>query len=452
MSVALRTPLVLPRVPPPEEGGVAPHLRLQPHDETAWRLAEGLQRLDVPLPGPISGMRAREMRASGMAASGVIAALLKAYFRGSAPVQSLHLTAVGEGPMAEMIAHLNDEESRAGEAPSYVYVTCEMAGLVDVYPLRSELVGAIGEAGVAGLLRQVSRALDPLMPTWGPSETWEHVRMVHWMGWDDESERLEEARCDLAQTRGVDEADVPIEDAREALEGYVLTSRVLAERVPGVYDYNGGKTSKEALRASGLPRVEALLEAAERCRARTEALDEGFGFKHGGYYDELCIPWTLVLDVEDKTRSGTLTTELFDEQTTMDLQSGFAPAPCLLLSVDPSRAASMERFLTFLRRLRETHEACRTLVERLDPAAFPVENQRPEEPAPTSAPAPRAARLVPAAFLSKAARGEEAAGGQRRRSISLREDCCAAGRAARQLSAAGGQALPFPRTAIGALV
>jgi hypothetical protein len=322
-----------------------------------------------------------------------------------------------------------------------IEVTRWRAAVIYIKPIWQRLKDEHGAETAARLIGYLEVALHEIMPVWGPSTTWSYVRDMHWMGYEDERERREEVRHDLAHTQDCEPEDVPDNLIEEALSEYVVTYDYVADHIPEAFrPWNPTvEDLREALeeRPESLsPLTRAVLRVASACNAYGEEAASHHPVSHSiGYQYEHMMPFALLFDIEDgaDTTGPTLSVELFDEEAQHGFQSGHAEGPITHFFVCPSDPDSLAAFTSYMESLRRGLALAHLLIGLI--ATEPLSYDHTGEPEQTRSHAATPAPLLPERFVQ-----------------ALEDDLGAASKAVHHLTRRGARADSLPGRAVPAIV
>jgi hypothetical protein len=199
----------------------------------------------------------------------------------------------------------------------------------------------------------------PLMPAFTPELCRHHIEWLHWGGWEDAEELLEQARQDLAYSRGVEGDSLSEGDVQAYADSHYFTpNRVNAlldphYQQPQVLPLEEVEAlSQQHALHNTLQTTRCLMTLRELEKALPERSrhidDEGDGYPPFGAL--ISLPHDAETD---------LVGEIYEEYAQMVWQSGEFD-PVYALAFDPDDASSLETLkaaLTTSRRILETTNA-----------------------------------------------------------------------------------------------
>ena len=362
------TYLPLPRLTPFPGGGPALLLRSTSGStlDHLARLAEALCRRGyangADLPAEASDVRLR------LQLAGTIQATL--------PNMQLHLVRQGakdsDEPAYTQRTSKGDYEPI--QEPLIAYLTCGPAWVVDAGAFRTRTEARLGEHATGALLGRIAQTVGGLMPVWDSTVAYDYICECHWYGLSDDSERLSEARWEMAASHDTSPEEITDDEARDFLEGQLWTTPVVDEHLPPAY-----RTRRDRFRTGDDEEAAALLAAVRQCKTRTSRLQRLYdAWIKPSNYDEFFTPYPLVVTLGEEEGRPNLEVETFDEEMNRYAECGYQPGPILGIGVDPATRGSVTRFIRFLGDVSRAGEACLALLRMIDPEALRAEDARRE--------------------------------------------------------------------------
>ena len=393
---ALRTPFVLPEVPPrpeppsdaeniPADGEEDVHpagqYHLAPNASMAGQLAEAIEERLLNGNAPDLASLPPGTR---------LPLALQHVLDSTPPNLYLHLSGIDEA-VNDVACGFEEQGRLEGRglpsSPALVaWISCETAWWLDLYDLRMEVEPTAGVEAAHATIQAVTGAFDPIMPVWDPPCAYEYIREMHWFGFCDDSERIADIKRDLAHSRDCDPEDISDEEAREVGADYIWSTPFVHEVLKEPYrNRRSARLTPDELRRRlqehGLTDALQIVQQARQVREQVKIFQNHWGYSHGqaSYSMHRRTPWSLIVTVGpdgmDSPGSG-LVVETFEEEARHNYESGFAEAPMEGLVFDPTCAPGRERFFSFLREMLDCVGACRRLAERVSPGCYDDEDER----------------------------------------------------------------------------
>lgn len=245
----------------------------------------------------------------------------------------------------------------------YFLITLDEGHYLNFAPV-AEVCDRVNDELGPSLLTHLDRQ-TPLTPAFTPELCRELIAMSYWEGFDDADYLLEQARADLAQAQGVDEAGLSDEEVESYAESHYFTPRRVDSLIDKHYQQPGRlsvRTCRDLCRRHGftnLGHVCELLEELEVLGRHLPERSESFYELSDGYK-----PYAVVVGVQREGVESDLVDEMFREYEQQAWQAGELE-PLYALEISPDEPGSLstlrDAFEVGKRSMELTQKLYRTL-------------------------------------------------------------------------------------------
>jgi hypothetical protein len=246
----------------------------------------------------------------------------------------------------------------------YFLITLNEGHYLDFAPV-AEVCDTVNDQLGPSLLTHLY-AHTPLTPAFTPEACRELIAMSYWEGFDDADYLLEQARADLAQAHGVDEASLSDEEVESYADSHYFTSRRVDSLIDKRYQ-QPGRLSLETCRDLCSQHGFANLKHVCELLGTLEALGRNFPERSESFYEQFdgYMPYAVVIGVQHEGVEEDLVDEMFREYEQQVWQAG-EYEPIYALEIDADKPGSLAALANVLEVGKRSLELTQKLYDTLE--------------------------------------------------------------------------------------